>query len=153
MKIKITNLSELENFAKSLSKLLNEGDVVSLIGNLGAGKTTLVQMVGKELGVDDYITSPTFSIVNIYQGDRPIYHLDLYRLEDPDELLQIDYEDYFYPEGITFIEWAEMGGDYLPDQMIEINIIQDEDARHIELVENNYRAKEIGERLNENFSN
>lgn len=145
MKIKVRNLEELENFAKKLAKKLKNEDVVSLIGDLGAGKTTLVQFLAKELGVFDYVTSPTFAIVNIYDGDYQINHMDLYRLEDPSELEQIDYETYFYPDGITFIEWAKMGGDYLPDDMIEIEITQIDDERLIEIKGNSKRVSEIGE--------
>lgn len=145
MKIKVKNLDELEKFSIKLAKKLQNGDVISLIGDLGAGKTTLVQFLAKELGIDDYVTSPTFSIVNIYDGDYQINHLDLYRLENPSELEQIDYETYFYPDGITFIEWAKMGGDYLPDDMIEIEITQIENERLIEIKGNSNRVSEIGE--------
>lgn len=145
MKIKVKNLDELEKFSIKLAKKLQNGDVISLIGDLGAGKTTLVQFLAKELGIDDYVTSPTFSIVNIYDGDYQINHLDLYRLENPSELEQIDYETYFYPDGITFIEWAKMGGDYLPDDMIEIEITQIENERLIEIKGSSNRVSEIGE--------
>ncbi|MFM1515743.1 tRNA (adenosine(37)-N6)-threonylcarbamoyltransferase complex ATPase subunit type 1 TsaE [Helcococcus ovis] len=151
MKREIKDLRELENFGKKLAKELKFGDVISLKGDLGAGKTTLVQFVAKELGVEDYVTSPTFSIVNIYEGQQKIYHMDLYRLEDPEELEQIDFENYFYPEGITFIEWAEKGGYYLPEDMIEISIEIGLNKRIIYIEENNIRAKEIGEKLNEDF--
>ncbi|MDO4604630.1 MAG: tRNA (adenosine(37)-N6)-threonylcarbamoyltransferase complex ATPase subunit type 1 TsaE [Helcococcus sp.] len=143
--MKVKNLDELEKFSIKLAKKLQNGDVISLIGDLGAGKTTLVQFLAKELGIDDYVTSPTFSIVNIYDGDYQINHLDLYRLENPSELEQIDYETYFYPDGITFIEWAKMGGDYLPDDMIEIEITQIENERLIEIKGNSNRVSEIGE--------
>lgn len=152
MKRELKDLEDVERLAKKLAPLLKEGDVISLNGDLGAGKTTLVQYLTKELGVDDYVTSPTFALINIYFGDLTINHMDLYRLEHPDELLQLDYESYFYPDGLTFIEWAEMGQGYLPDAMIEINIEKDGDSRLFELVENNKRAKEIGESLNESFS-
>lgn len=145
MKIKVKNLDELEKFSIKLAKKLQNGDVISLIGDLGAGKTTLVQFLAKELGIDDYVTSPTFSIVNIYDGDYQINHLDLYRLENPSELEQIDYETYFYPDGITFIEWAKMGGDYLPDDMIEIEITQIGNERLIEIKGSSNRVSEIGE--------
>lgn len=151
MKREIKDLRELENFGKKLAKELKFGDVISLKGDLGAGKTTLVQFVAKELGVEDYVTSPTFSIVNIYEGQQKIYHMDLYRLEDPEELEQIDFENYFYPEGITFIEWAEKGGYYLPEDMIEISIEIGLNKRIIYIEENNIKAKEIGEKLNEDF--
>lgn len=145
MKIKIENLKQLEDFAEKLAQKLEKNDVISLIGDLGAGKTTLVQYLAKELGVDDYVTSPTFSIVNIYDGDIEINHLDLYRLENPSELEQIDYETYFYPEGISFIEWAIRGQGYLPDGMIEITITQKDDYRIIEIDDKYERFRDLGE--------
>lgn len=152
MKFKIKDLNELEKFATSLAKNIKSQDVFSLVGDLGAGKTTLVQLVGKNLGVDDYITSPTFSLVNIYQGNFQINHLDLYRLDDPDELLAIDFETYFYPEGVTFIEWAEKGGHYIPENIIEIKISLDKGDRLIEFNIDTDRSKEIEEAVNEDFS-
>lgn len=144
MNISIKNLKEFEDFAVKFAGLIEYGDVFSLVGDLGAGKTTFVQFVGRELGVKDYITSPTFALVNIYDGRETIYHLDLYRLEEPEELEQLDYESYFYPEGISFIEWAIKGEGYLPEDMIKINITIDQDnGRRIEIIEDNERAKEI----------
>lgn len=153
MKFEIKNLEELNKFGNAIASVLDNGDVISLKGDLGAGKTTLVQFVGKALGVKEYITSPTFAIVNIYEGDKNINHMDLYRLEDPSELESIDFENYFYPEDITFIEWAEKGGYYIPDEIIEIEILVEEGKRVIEIKEDSYRAREIGESINENFSN
>lgn len=135
MKYEINNLEELNNFAKDFAEQINYGDVYSLIGDLGAGKTTLVQMLGKHMGVDDYITSPTYSIVNVYKGERDIFHLDLYRLEDPSELEAFDYETYFYPEGVCFIEWPSKGKGYLPENMKEIKITVQDNKRIIEISE------------------
>lgn len=153
MKIKIKDLEQLNNFAKEFSKHIRPEDVYSLKGDLGAGKTTFVQMVGKHLGVEDYITSPTFSIINIYNGEYQINHLDLYRLESPEELYQLDYEEYFYPTGVSFIEWAERAESLLPENVIKIEIKAQEDERTLNLIEDNERAKEIGEKLNESFGN
>lgn len=153
MKYIINNLEELNRFASILAKFVCEGDVFSLKGDLGAGKTTLVQMVGKELGIDDYITSPTFALVNIYQGDFTLYHLDLYRLNTPEELESLDFETYFYPDGVTFIEWAEMAGDYLPEELVEISMVQDGEARLIEISTDNQRGLELERFMYENFSN
>lgn len=149
MKIEIKNLEDLKCFAKKLAPLLTEGDVISLIGDLGAGKTSLVQFIAKELEVEDYVTSPTFSIINIYEGKYELNHLDLYRLENEDELLQLDYESYFYPDGISFIEWAEKGGSYLPKEMIEICITKNlsDETRIIEIKDNSKRGIEIGSKL------
>ena len=100
----INNLEELKKFADKLAPILEDGDVINLKADMGAGKTTLVTAICKNYGIYD-TSSPTFALVNIYEGDRTVYHLDLYRFEDPDEILDIDFETYFYPEGaITFLE-------------------------------------------------
>lgn len=146
----INNLDEMKKFANILASLLKETDVINLIGEMGAGKTTLTAFIGEYFSIKD-TSSPTFAIVNIYDGKIRIYHLDLYRLEDPDEILDIDYEKYFYPDdGITIIEWAENASYYLPDQMINIEIRKiDENKREILIREDSKRGCEI----NEHFSN
>lgn len=151
MKYRINSLEELDKFAGFLAQNLEEGDVFSLVGDLGAGKTTLVQMVGKHLGIDDYITSPTFALVNIYDGAFRLYHLDLYRLERPEEIENLDFETYFYPEGISFIEWADKAQGYLPDDMIEIYIRQKDSYREIEISQDTQRARDIERKINEGF--
>lgn len=135
--MRINSLKEMEDFAFDFSKKLKKGQVINLIGDMGSGKTTFVSYICKYFGISN-TSSPTFAIVNIYDGKKDeevfsIYHLDLYRFEDPDEILDIDFETYFYPENaITFLEWADKAKDYLPDDMIEVNIEKiDENTRDI----------------------
>lgn len=135
--MRINSLKEMEDFAFDFSKKLKKGQVINLIGDMGSGKTTFVSYICKYFGISN-TSSPTFAIVNIYDGkkdeeDFSIYHLDLYRFEDPDEILDIDFETYFYPENaITFLEWSDKVKDYLPDDMIEVNIEKiDENTRDI----------------------
>lgn len=144
----INKISDLEKFANNLAPLLKEGDVINLIGDMGAGKTTLVNAIARFYKIYDS-SSPTFAIVNIYEGDVTIYHLDLYRFESPDDLLDIDFETYFYPErAIAFLEWAENGEGYLPDGMINIRIDKiDPDTREITIIDDTERAREINELL------
>ena len=144
----IENLNDLEKFAYKLAPLLKEGDVVNLIGDMGAGKTTLVNAIARYFEIYDS-SSPTFAIVNIYEGDVIIYHLDLYRFDSPDDLLDIDFETYFYPEGaITFLEWAENGEGYLPEGMINIKIDKiSPETRDIQILNDTERAREINELL------
>lgn len=124
MIIEIDNLEALEDFASKLAKVLKPGEVYTLTGDLGAGKTTLVQKISKALGISDVVTSPTFSIVNIYGDKQVINHLDLYRFEDELEVESFEYEDYFYPRGSTsFIEWPERAGVFLPRDVEEIVIL------------------------------
>lgn len=146
----ISNLNEMRDFANKFASLLKDNDVVNLIGEMGAGKTTLTNFISEYFSINDS-SSPTFSIVNIYQGDKTIYHLDLYRLEDPEELLEIDFETYFYPENaITFLEWAENGEGFLPSDMINLEIRKiDASTREIKILEDSKRGQEI----NEYFSN
>ena len=144
----INNLEELKKFADKLAPVLEDGDVINLKADMGAGKTTLVTAICKNYGIDD-TSSPTFALVNIYEGDRTVYHLDLYRFEDRDEILDIDFETYFYPEGaITFLEWAENVSGYLPDDMIDIEINKlDENRREIRIADSTERARKINELL------
>ncbi len=90
-------------------QLLEPGDVVLLHGDLGAGKTAFTQGIGEGLGVRETINSPTFTILKEYAGRMPLYHFDLYRIEDADELYALGFEDYFAGEGASVVEWAERG--------------------------------------------
>ena len=116
---------------------------------MGAGKTAFVQALAKELGVDDYLSSPTFTIVNCYEGkNMPFYHFDVYRIQDIDEMYEIGYEEYIYGDGVTVIEWAELIAEILPEDRYDITIEKDYDKGE------NYRKITIegkGE-LNENIS-
>lgn len=146
----ISNLNEMRDFANEFAVLLKDNDVINLIGDMGAGKTTLTNFIAEYFGINDS-SSPTFAIVNIYEGDKTIYHLDLYRLDDPDELLELDYETYFYPEdAITFLEWAENGAGFLPNDMINVELSKvDPNTREIKILDDTKRGQEI----NEYFSN
>lgn len=118
---------ETKNFGKDLSRKLEPGSVVALIGPLGSGKTVLVQGICTGLGVEKMVTSPTYVIINEYPGSMNqsliwVYHFDLYRLENVDEFLRLGYEEYFYGKGITLIEWAEKIKEFLPKKRMEINL-------------------------------
>ncbi|MDC3414234.1 tRNA (adenosine(37)-N6)-threonylcarbamoyltransferase complex ATPase subunit type 1 TsaE [Aquibacillus sp. 3ASR75-11] len=122
---------ETMKLAESLSLLLRPGDVVTLEGDLGAGKTTFAKGIGRGLGVKKTINSPTFTIVKEYQGEVPFYHMDVYRLENSDE--DIGFDDYFDRGGITVIEWASFVKEYLPMKRLDIIIRRlDEQERIIQ---------------------
>lgn len=144
----INGLNEMKKFANKLASGLKEGDVLNLIGEMSAGKTTLTGFISQYFSIENS-SSPTFAIVNIYEGDIKIYHLDLYRFDDQDEILDIDYETYFYPDGgLTILEWGENVSDYLPDDMINIEIRKiSGNKREIEIYEDSERGKEINEYL------
>lgn len=125
MKKYISNSVEDTNkIAEEFAKTIEPGQIVLLVGDLGAGKTAFVKGVVKALhGDPDQVTSPTFTIVNEYSLDNfPIYHFDLYRLENPNELYNIGFEEYFYGSGVCFIEWPERASDFFDDSAIVVNI-------------------------------
>ena len=105
MEIKVCNLHDTEIVGKIIARNLFKGTVLCLDGDLGAGKTTLTQFIAKEFGVDENITSPTFTIIKEYEGKLPFYHMDVYRIESDDEMYDLGYEEYIYSDGVTIIEW------------------------------------------------
>ncbi len=114
--ILIENENETKDFALELAQELEAGDVLALIGDLGTGKTALTKYIAQGLGIRDSIVSPTFTIVREYTGGRlPLYHFDVYRLADSEEMFNIGAEEYFYEKGgICVIEWADIVEDILP---------------------------------------
>lgn len=122
--IKLKNEAETKAFGESFAKKLSKASVVALIGPLGAGKTTLTKAIAKGLGIDDTITSPTFTIVCEYDSGRlPLYHFDVYRVSDPDELFEMGFEEYLYhKDGVCLIEWADLIEDLLPKDCIRLKL-------------------------------
>ncbi|TFJ91531.1 tRNA (adenosine(37)-N6)-threonylcarbamoyltransferase complex ATPase subunit type 1 TsaE [Lentibacillus salicampi] len=114
--------SELEtkHVAEQLALCLKPGDVVTLEGDLGAGKTTFAKGLAAGLGVKRIVNSPTFTIIKEYQGELPFYHMDVYRLEDSDE--DIGFEEYFNGDGVSLVEWAHFISDFLPPEYLNIHI-------------------------------
>lgn len=111
---------ETAKLAERIGALLNENDVMTLEGDLGAGKTTFTKAVAAALGVTRNVTSPTFTIMKEYKGRLPFYHIDAYRIED--QLEDFGLEDYFEGGGVTVVEWASMIEDQLPPDRLEIRI-------------------------------
>ena len=109
-------------FGIRFASLLTEGSVVALYGDLGSGKTTCIRGLCRGLGVEQVVTSPTFTLINEYRGRLPVYHFDFYRLESPEELWDLGLEEYFYGDGVCFIEWPEIVRDLLPADRIEIHL-------------------------------
>lgn len=126
----IENLNDLKNLAKKNCYKFKRKDVILLKGDLGAGKTSLVTYIAEFLNSKDKVSSPSFSLVNIYRADIVINHLDLYRLEEEKEIESFNFEDYFYPiKSLTFIEWPEMAKSYLPKKYSTIEIIKIDDNK------------------------
>lgn len=121
MQIIINNEGEMEHLGATIAPLLQSKDTVYLIGTLGAGKTTLVRGIARGMGYSGRVTSPTFTIMNIYQSTPVIYHFDFYRL-DENSISDIGLDDYIEKDGIVLIEWPEAGGEMLPREALFINI-------------------------------
>lgn len=128
-----TSPEQTWHVGRMLGARLAAGDTVCLYGDLGAGKTSFSYGIALGLDVkDQYITSPTFTFVNEYEGRVPFYHIDLYRLNDPGELESIGFEEYIDSDGVTVIEWAERAEDELPTECFSIYLTSvDENSREI----------------------
>lgn len=119
----IKNEEDTRVFGHQLAESLKVDSVVALIGDLGTGKTTLTKYIAEGLGVKETITSPTFTIVSEYHSGRlPLYHFDVYRIEDADDLFEIGAEEYFYAGGVSIVEWADQVAEILPDDTLCIFI-------------------------------
>ena len=122
-----TNSPE-ETFAlgETMGKAAKEGEFYTLVGDLGPGKTVFTQGIAQGLGIEEPVTSPTFTIVQVYdRGRMPFYHFDVYRIGDVEEMEEIGYEDYFYGAGLTLVEWGNLIEELLPQKRKEIRIEKD----------------------------
>lgn len=109
-----------------LAREARPGDIYTLEGDLGVGKTIFTKGMAKGLGIEEPVTSPTFTILQEYESGRlPLYHFDVYRIGDPEEMDEIGYEDYFYGQGICLIEWAGLIRELIPDEAVRISIEKD----------------------------
>ncbi|KPJ64598.1 hypothetical protein AMJ44_12530 [candidate division WOR-1 bacterium DG_54_3] len=122
---------ETIELGKRIGAFLVANDILALIGPLGAGKTTLIQGIAQGLEVKDYVTSPTFIIINEYQGRFPFYHIDLYRLEEVKDIEELGIEEYFTREGVCVIEWAEKLKELKPKNVktIEMEIVSESERK------------------------
>lgn len=126
--MRIESFSEKDTFdaGVAVGKGAKPGEVYTLSGDLGVGKTVFTKGVAKGLGIEEPINSPTFIILQEYEGGRlNLYHFDVYRISDVEEMEEIGYEDYFYGNGVCLIEWAELIDEILPEDKIEIKILKD----------------------------
>lgn len=113
-------------FGKRIGETAEAGSVITLIGDLGVGKTVFTQGLAAGLGITEPVNSPTFTIVQIYEGGRlPFYHFDVYRIGDVSEMDEIGYEDCFYGEGVCLIEWADLISEILPEKYTRVTISKD----------------------------
>lgn len=125
---------ETQKIGYEVAEKIKKGDVISLTGSLGAGKTVFAKGFAKQLGIEEAIVSPTFTLVQEYDGREKMYHLDLYRLSGEDEFESMGGEDFLYSDGVTLIEWSEKIESMLPDDTIYVGITINEDlTRTIEI--------------------
>jgi tRNA threonylcarbamoyladenosine biosynthesis protein TsaE len=125
---------ETRKSAAALAELLIPGDVVSLTGELGAGKTAFVQGAARALGVEEPVISPTFVLVREYRGEMPIYHVDVYRLDRMQEVHDLGFEDLLDPAGVVFVEWGDAVESVLPDSHLRVEITApDEQTRRLKV--------------------
>lgn len=145
MSFKTKSPIETEKIGFKLGNLLKRGSIVLISGELGVGKTVLTKGIAKGMGIDDYVTSPTFMIVNEHLGDIPLYHFDVYRIDDYTELYDIGYEEYFYGDGVCVIEWPEKIKPLIPEEnlFIRIDIGDSYDERIIEMISNGEKYDEV----------
>ena len=145
--IYLDNDKETREIGFKLGKLLKPGSIVCLIGDLGAGKTTMTQSLAEALEVDDYITSPTFTIVNEYEGKMPLYHFDVYRIGCSEEMYDIGFDEYINGEGVCIIEWANIIEDILPDDYLKIELKYKDMGREMTLIHYGEEYEKIVEEL------
>ncbi len=117
---------ETQELGKQLAQQLQPGSVCALIGDLGVGKTVFTQGIAQGLGITEPVCSPTFTILQVYEeGRMPFYHFDVYRIADPEEMEELGYEEYFYGDGFTMVEWADRIAELMPASYQRITICKD----------------------------
>jgi len=135
----IPSLDKIDQVAAEFMATYNEPSVFCFYGSMGAGKTTFIQALCRQLNVVDVVNSPSFSIVNEYDTDKgnKIYHFDFYRLKEENEAFDLGYEDYFYSDSYCFVEWPEKIASLLPLKRfdVKISVMDDNSAREIEVTE------------------
>jgi len=139
---------QTQEFGKRLGKIARPGDVILLVGKLGAGKTCLTQGIAWGLDIDEYAASPSFVLVRELYGRLPLYHVDFYRLENLEEIAELGLDEYFYGKGVSVVEWAEKALSLLPAEnlLIEMEYVADSERR-LELKSSGQRYREMAAQL------
>ncbi|MEA2077680.1 MAG: tRNA (adenosine(37)-N6)-threonylcarbamoyltransferase complex ATPase subunit type 1 TsaE [Candidatus Marinimicrobia bacterium] len=132
--IKTLSPEETIDFGRIFASQLKPNDLVTLYGDLATGKTTFTKGVCEYLHADQPATSPTFTLINEYNGDLPIFHFDCYRIKHPDEIIMLGFDEYLEKDGVVLIEWPEQIASHIPEDSIELHISYiDEKTREIEI--------------------
>ena len=129
MELLINSIEETQKLATIIARFSKPQTVILLKGDLGVGKTTFSQYFGQALGVTSVISSPTFNIIKSYEARIPFHHMDCYRLEGAED--DLGFDDYFYGEGVTLVEWPQMIADFLPEDYLQIEIERIDDTRRL----------------------
>jgi tRNA threonylcarbamoyladenosine biosynthesis protein TsaE len=121
-----SSFKETLDFGLKIGKVLKPGDIVALSGDLGAGKTSISKGIAKALGIEEEITSPTYTIVSEYEGTIPLYHMDMYRIDGIEEFELLGVDELLFGQGVSLIEWSERISEYLPDdcKSLKISILE-----------------------------
>lgn len=136
--IKIDSLEELKKIGNKIGENLKGGETICLVGDLGAGKTHLTKFIGQGMGIEDYITSPTFAILNIYEGKIQLNHFDTYRLEGEVDFDELGFDDYLFSNDVNIVEWPEKISEILPKDLLNIEIEKlGENSRLLKIETNN----------------
>lgn len=135
---------ETQDLGARLGELAQPGDILLLVGELGAGKTCLTQGIARGLGIKEYATSPSFVVVRELYGRLPLYHMDFYRLENLEEIADLGLDDYFYGQGVSVVEWADKGLSLLPPEhlLVEMSYVSDT-GRRLKLKARGKRYREL----------
>lgn len=143
MTVDSMSVADTHRLAQRLAQFVQPGDVLALEGDLGAGKTTFTQGFARELGVQEHVNSPTFTLIKEYSGRMPLYHMDLYRLQDESEAWDLGLEEYFYGEGVCVVEWPDRIGTGLPEDALHLFIkVTSPDTRNIHIWARSGRGRE-----------
>lgn len=130
-KININSIEDMKNLGIKIGKSLRGGETICLTGDLGAGKTHLTQFIGEGMGIEDYITSPTFALLNIYDGKINLNHFDAYRLDGEEEFSELGFEEYLFSDDVNIIEWPEIVYNFLHEEPLNISIEKGEGEKRI----------------------
>ncbi|MBI2608708.1 MAG: tRNA (adenosine(37)-N6)-threonylcarbamoyltransferase complex ATPase subunit type 1 TsaE [Deltaproteobacteria bacterium] len=151
--LKDININQLDSLSHNLHKILEPSDILGLVGELGAGKTTFVKKLARCYGVNsEDVVSPTFVLLQTYEGGRRLHHWDLYRLESEQELLPLDYEETFFSDDICFIEWFDKLKNLKPQEFLEIHFkFTSETQRDISFFGEGKRGKALVQKLKQMY--
>ena len=137
LSFKTNSAEETIELGKKIGSMLKPGDIIAMEGTLAAGKTTITKGIAGALGIEDNITSPTFCLISEYYGNKmPLYHMDVYRLDGPEDFLNLGVEELLYGQGVCIIEWSEKIKSVLPSKTITLSITPEDDGSRKIVIQN-----------------